>query len=360
MVKSDDARVRATTTDWVLCHTTPVVRHLVFDALNVQSANNKIDEIMDVRCEHALDVMLLSETWHDGDSVSIRRVRAKGLQVLEHACPRIRPASLRVNAVSLDGGQRVSSFQHLCAWLVVHSSACTVLLVYHPGSVAVDSTFFEELSSLLDQLVTRSVPVIVAGNFNIRLDRPDDHRCRHLLDVLSAHGLQCRVSSPTHDRGGILDVVATRADLTALEVSVLEVGISDHRLLHWISQLERPPPVYHTSTYRLWRRINLDEFKATLRQSTLCAVSIDGDNDDADVDTLADQYTGVITSIADRLVPMKSVTCRRRASNVWFDDECCAAHKKCRWLERRCNRSPAYKKQWRSEFQHYRQLTHRK
>jgi len=37
-------------------------------------------------------------------------------------------------------------------------------------------------------------------------------------------------------------------------------------------------------------------------------------------------YTGVITSIADRLAPMKTVTCRRRASDVWFDDECRAAH----------------------------------
>jgi len=81
---------------------------------------------------------------------------------------------------------------------------------------------------------------------------------------------------------------------------------------------------------------------------------------DADVHTLADQYTSVITSIADRLAPMKTVTCRRRASEVWFDDECRAARKKCRWLERRCNRSSAYKKQWRSEYRRYRQLTRRK
>ena len=129
--------------------------------------------------------MLLSETWHDGDSVSIRRLRSEGLQVLERARPRTRPASLRVNhggvaiaavpgvrmsVVSLCGGQHVSSFEHLCARLVVRGSACTVLLVYRPGSVTVDSTFFEELSSLLDELVTRSEPLIVAGDFNIRLD----------------------------------------------------------------------------------------------------------------------------------------------------------------------------------------------
>ena len=221
--------------------------------------------------------MLLSETWHDGDSVSIRHLRSEGLQVLERARPRTRPVSLRVNnggvaiaavpgvrmsAVSLIGGQHVSSFEYLCTRLVVRGSACTVLLVYRPGSAAVDSTFFEELSSLLDELVTRSEPLIVAGDFNIRLDRPDDYHSTHLLHILSAHGLQCHVKSATHDRGGILDIVATRADLTAPEVSVLEVGISDHRLLRWTSRLERPLPVYHTSMYRPWRRVKVDEFKS--------------------------------------------------------------------------------------------------
>ena len=100
---------------------------------------------MDVHREHALDVMLLSETWHDGDSVSIRHLRSEGLQVLERARPRTRPVSLRVNqggvaitavpamrmsAVSLIGGQHVSSFEYLCTRLVVRGSACTVLLIY--------------------------------------------------------------------------------------------------------------------------------------------------------------------------------------------------------------------------------------
>ena len=148
-VKSDGVCERTMTTVRVLRQTTPVVQRLVFGALNVQSANNKIDEIMDVRRDHAsLDVILLSETWHDGDSLCIRRLRAEWLQVLERARPRARPASLHVNhggvavaavpgvrmsAVSLLGGQRIVTFEHLCARLVVRGSACTVLLVYRPG-----------------------------------------------------------------------------------------------------------------------------------------------------------------------------------------------------------------------------------
>jgi len=121
-VKSDGVRERTMTTVRVLRHTTPVVQRLVFRALNVQSANNKIDEIMDIRRDHALDVMLLSETWHDGNSVSIRRLRAEGLQVLERARPRARPASLHVNHGGDGGAWRSSS---RCAYVCCVASRRT-------------------------------------------------------------------------------------------------------------------------------------------------------------------------------------------------------------------------------------------
>jgi len=33
-------------------------------------------------------------------------------------------------------------------------------------------------------------------------------------DTLAAHGLACRVTVATHDQGGLLDIVATRDDLS--------------------------------------------------------------------------------------------------------------------------------------------------
>jgi hypothetical protein len=61
---------------------------LTFGLLNVPSANDKIDDIIDTKRENRLDVMLLTETWHDADSVSIRRLRAEGLQLIEWSRPR--------------------------------------------------------------------------------------------------------------------------------------------------------------------------------------------------------------------------------------------------------------------------------
>ena len=56
---------------------------LLFGSMNVQSTNNNIDDIIAMKHDQLLDVMCLCETWHDPDSVGIRRLRAEGLQVLE-------------------------------------------------------------------------------------------------------------------------------------------------------------------------------------------------------------------------------------------------------------------------------------
>jgi hypothetical protein len=66
----------------------PVYRHslppnaaLVCGCLNIRSLANKVDDLLDVR--H--DLLLLVKTWHDCDSVSLRRLHAAGYQRLSSA-----------------------------------------------------------------------------------------------------------------------------------------------------------------------------------------------------------------------------------------------------------------------------------
>ena len=52
--------------------------------------------------DHSLYLLCLCETWHDTDSVSICRLRAEGLQVLERA--RQRPTDTRPSLTTNHGG----------------------------------------------------------------------------------------------------------------------------------------------------------------------------------------------------------------------------------------------------------------
>ena len=67
----------------------------------------------------------------------------------------------------------------------------------------------------------------------------------------------------------MLDVVVTRNDLPALSVEVIDVDLSDHRLLCWQAPLVRPRPSYWTVTSRPWNRLDPAEFRVELLQSSL-------------------------------------------------------------------------------------------
>jgi len=99
-----------------LRHTESPCRALKFGSLNVRSlSSTKFDSLLIEIRERPTDVLLLCETWHDADSVSIRRLCAEGLSVVERARPRSRQAeaSLAVNhssvAVLATAGVRLTS-----------------------------------------------------------------------------------------------------------------------------------------------------------------------------------------------------------------------------------------------------------
>ena len=52
---------------------------LRFACLNVRSSLNKFDDIVELRRNHHVDVLCLTETWHDSDSAVLGRLRSAGL-----------------------------------------------------------------------------------------------------------------------------------------------------------------------------------------------------------------------------------------------------------------------------------------
>ena len=175
-----------------------------------------------------MDVMFLVETWHDSDCVSFRRLRVDGYNVIDRPRPRIREglethhggvAAVAVPGIRLlpvDLGVKPGTFEFLCVRVVSESSVCVVAVVYRPGSEPVTSPFFSDISDVLDRLITFSDPIYLVGDVNIRLDRPADSATIQFTELLSAYGLESRVSEATHDRGGIIDIVAMRTDLPSV------------------------------------------------------------------------------------------------------------------------------------------------
>ena len=112
------------------------------------------------------------------------------------------------------------------------------------------------------------------------------------------------------------------------------------------------------STRRSWRSFDLNEFQSALRLSPLC---------NPEQWHLVKLYDDTVVELLDRQVPTRTVTCRRRPSDGWFDSECKHAKRRVRRLERAARhvgplsdcQSPAVQA-WRTERRQYFELVRRK
>jgi hypothetical protein len=330
-------------------HPEPPLRKLTFASMNIRSLSPlKLDCLLEEFRSRQLDVFLLCETWHDADSVSIRRLRAEGYGVVERARPRSDKSltSLNINhgGVVIVGRQGVrlkvvhigtqpTTFECVAARITSAPTSCLVIVVYRTGPIT--ANFFTELTDVLGRLSTYALPLYLAGDINIRLDRPTELNSVEFCDIIASFGLHQHVDCPTHDAGGTIDVVCTPQHLPSPTVRTFDLGISDHRMLEWSSVVNEQQSTYVSTIRRPWRQFDCEAFQSDVRSSEL----FNGDScASLAVDDFVTLYDSTISDLLDRQVPARSVSCRRRQSTIWFDSDCRSAKRAMRSCERTVKR----------------------
>ena len=225
---------------------------------NARSANNKIDAISDMITDFQLHVLAITETLHENsDWVPIKQPRGRGHNVMEVARP---PAMdqddiqwINHGGVTLVGASgtrlakfelnnKFNSFEHLCCRTTSRENSFIIVVVYNPGSVQVSMPFFTEFSTLLENISNRSELIVVTGDLNIRLDRLEHPNALKFNKILNDFGLCQHITLPTHDDGGILDVIITRIDERIHDIMVADIGLSNHRLERCALEMSPPAP----------------------------------------------------------------------------------------------------------------------
>ena len=115
---------------------------------------------------------------------------------------------------------------------------------------------------------------MITGDVTIRLDRPEDASSITFTDLVTAFGLTQRVDEPTCTLGGIPDVVVSRDCIPPSKGTVLDVGLTDQRLIQWHLDLEPPPSTYQTTDRRSLRNFNIEEFRIAVEKSELSEPAI--------------------------------------------------------------------------------------
>jgi Endonuclease-reverse transcriptase len=176
----------------------------------------------------------------------------------------------------------------------------TILLVYRPGSEEASSLFFDELSSVLEMLVVLACPVLIGGDFNVKVQLADDSSVRRMRELLTCFDMVQHPNGPTHNRGNTLDLVIIPSSSPLDSVDVEPAGrYSDHSLVVCSFPLVvESPPVSGRLVYG-WRRVDRKAVQRMLDDNELSRPQ----PDDVDVDQLFLTYETVLHNVADRLAP---------------------------------------------------------
>ena len=136
-----------------------------------------------------------------------------------------------LHASRVDAGERTSfEFSH---WMVeFQSRRLQIIIIYrspysrnHPVTTSV---FFADFSSFLENIMS-SVPLLIAGDFNIHVEVPGNAERVCFKELLESTGLQQHVNEPTHESGHTLDLIITRhCDSLLADIHVSDCLFSDH------------------------------------------------------------------------------------------------------------------------------------
>jgi len=171
---------------------------IVCGCLNVRSLLNKFEDITELCRDRRIDILCLTESWHDADSAVLGRLRSVGYNVADR--PRLRAADaadmsvnhggvvvisapdIVLSPITIDTAQP-TTFEFICVRAVSGRFSAIFVVLYRPGSTAVQQLFFDELSlvldlvldhfSCLDHVAAYQDAVYIVGDLNLPGGNPE-------------------------------------------------------------------------------------------------------------------------------------------------------------------------------------------
>ena len=214
--------------------------------LIVRSVQNRTSDLFDYTCDCKADLAAITETWLTTDDAAVRAELCY--------CD-----SLSVRGI--EAGEK-ESFEY-SEWTISSPSLnLRLVLLYRPPYAA-------ELSSLpLETILLSKEHPVIAGDFNIHVDVPQNPDSVKLLDLLQSVGLQQHITEPTQIQGHTLDLVITPSSDDILnKVPLVDRFISDHASVCRTLLPDRPYVTTKKVAYRKLKSVDLESLSRDLSDS---------------------------------------------------------------------------------------------
>ena len=118
------------------------------------------------------------------------------------------------------------------------------------------SQFYDEFSELMTHYNLCGDEIIIFGDMNFHVNKPDKPDVRKCLDILESNNLKQHIHEPTHEHGNTLDLLITRQSSNLVRNVCVGDRISDHDCIRWNLDLQKPEKPKKTIRFRKTKQID--------------------------------------------------------------------------------------------------------
>ncbi len=282
---------------------------------NCQSAVNKADFITSITSHSRLNLMALKETWIKPEDTATPAALSNNF-FFSHT-PRLTGRgggtglliSNNWKFTPLSSPSINSSFESHSV-TVTYPLKIYFVVVYRPPGPLVN--FVEELDLLLSTFPEDGIPLVILGDFNIQLDKP---QAADFYTLLASFDLKRVLTTATHKSGNQLDLIYTRHCSTD-HVLVTPLHTSDLFLLtlnlNMIPDTSNTPP--HVTFRRNLRSLSPSRLSALVSSSLPPLKQLSY----LDANSATDTFCSTLMSCFDTFCPLTSRPARTTPSAPWL------------------------------------------
>ena len=219
---------------------------------NLQLLKNKEQPLLHQLIEHDIDIMAATETWLTKDDtvwLDACDLNKDTYRIQSAHCQNGRGGGLALIHRSTCDAKLVAkgqtrSFEYVTWLLVMKKKNITVTGIYHPPpkNTITNRMFIDDITDHLISLLPTATNNIILGDFNMHINNSNSNDACIFKDTFTSLGLTQHVTTSTHVKGNILDLIFTE-EISSIKLTSCQAGsfLSDHKLVTAVLNINKQP-----------------------------------------------------------------------------------------------------------------------
>ena len=297
-------------------------QELLMCHLNINSIQNKFEELKDIIHKSRTDVMIVSETKIDS-TFPDAQFKIEGFKPYRNDRKKggggiMALVSTKVQSEELELEMKYRTLEVLPVRLTTTKRKMIVLCIYRPPSPVSGTyrtTLEEELSHICNWAALTCQAVVIIGDLNLDRLRPDKAEGKLLLDLEEQQGLTCLIKEPTRvstNKKGttqtLIDVILTNEPNIVKVSGVYNPELSDHSLVYAFMK-DKLKEKFNSKviSFRSYKNLNTDDLNMQLSIAPWHVGEIFDDIDDK-----VGFFNSLMKGILDEQLPLKKMKVRQQ------------------------------------------------